>query len=516
MRILKFLRILIWAIPFVLLDLIIIIYGINILPHHIAPIKILDKWQSALLTLNVTIAVFAVNFSFAAYQFSAYRSLLGNLSKKHLLWATVTLIIALLPIVMIVLNDAWVPIVSLITIPIVSYSSIILSQIAIQESSPLKMIQKRVSKSCIQAFAKNFLKLLKSSNIEPPELDGNKNIGPPMHEMDWQPIDNIPHQNPFDFLRILSKNVIEQGDIENYDLIIDRALNAILELRNCFKDLSTDENWKQIHIIINYSILTIDMIGHLTEGQDKQIFAERFLNKIVAFIENINLETHESTTFITNILNCMLPVAKKQLEYDNYNSALIPIIFIRQWVTKQMNKKLDYNLIDYFFANCVKVIQTLGIKSIEKKNSEFHYRCLEALGWLGCTAAKLDNHVVGKQCANSLVQLGRTAHSKKLECFWSHCVLSPYDHALEHIEWIISWIVSLDENKRKRWENTLSEAISRLTGKTSEIIYTFNGTAPKYIIKTSDKNHIETINDNGRIRTIDYSNFNELKEFELY
>lgn len=516
MKILRFFKISIWVIPFILLEIAIITSGIKIFSNQIIPINIPDKWQGALLTINITIGVFAVNFSFSAYQSSPYRTLLGNLSQRHILSATVTLIISLLPLSIIVFNDSWVPTVAFIAIPIVSAASIILSQIAISESNPSRMVQRNASKSCIENFAEEFLVVLKNTSIDPPEIEGKEGMPPPMHEMDWQLIARIPHKDPFTFMRMLSKIAIDQGDIENYDLIIDRVLNSTLELKSYLNSSKSSENYKYIDSIINYSISSINSIGNLTKGKDKQMFAERYLSRITIFINSIEFKTYIDSIFIMNILKCMLPVAEEQLEMDNSDDALIPIIVARQWAARGMKKNLKDGLIDCSFANCATIIQILGMKSIEKRNSNFHYRCLDALGWLGCNAAQVDNYEVGRQCANSLVQLGRIARSKGLECFWSHCALSPFDHALERIEWIVSHTIRLDEDKRKEWSEMLSEAISRLNGKKSKIIYFKEENQWKCKIENSDERHTYTIDDNGRVRTIDYSDVNELKEFKLY
>jgi hypothetical protein len=97
------------------------------------------------------------------------------------------------------------------------------------------------------------------------------------------------------------------------------------------------------------------------------------------------------------------------------------------------------------------VIKTLGQEAIIIRNSDFLYRCLDALGWLGCSAVKNNSRDVGLACLQGLIQLGRESRAANLECFWSNCSLLPFDHAYERIDWMLTWVISITQDKRESW-----------------------------------------------------------------
>ena len=89
---------------------------------------------------------------------------------------------------------------------------------------------------------------------------------------------------------------------------------------------------------------------------------------------------------------------------------------------------------DFFFDTLTAYVvapKVLGLAAIDIGRTEFMYRCLDALGWLGCSALQSNNVTIGIECLQGLIQLGRKARAEKLACFWDSCGLSPYDHALE-------------------------------------------------------------------------------------
>ena len=209
------------------------------------------------------------------------------------------------------------------------------------------------------------------------------------------------------------------------------------------------------------------------------------------------------------------------LDIGDAETALTPIIAARQWATRGLEINTQEHMIEDFlldgvFSSCATTIQRLGEKAVNKRDSEYLYRCMDAIGWLGCAAARKSNQTVGNICANALVQLGRISRAEKLPCFWTRCALLPADHAFERLEWILSWTVTLDQDARERWGTSLSEALSRLRGYKTTVQYVEQNGAWKYSLDSADKPHTYTVIDNGMPRVIDYSMFDELKEFNLY
>lgn len=510
-----------WALPFIFIDVAIATHGFRSFSVEIRPLPIDITWQGALLTINITIAVFAVNFSLLAYQSSPYRALFRNLSFRHIASAAITLLLSLLPLFAFAFSIKWVPSIALLEIPLVAYASILLSQMAQEEVSPNRILEIEASDISIKSFGDDFAKSVEAARVEPPELQGEDKIPPPMHEMTWNPIPKIPSKDPFGFLRMLAITAIEHGDLQTFEIAIERVLTATIKLKQYIDEKRKKENLHCFDIINEYAISNFLSITHICKKEDRQVFAERFLNITAAYIYRLDDSKYESQEYAMHILHAMAEVAKELLGKGNSKVAQIPIIVARQWVTRSLKGSTEGPdardfLKPYSLANCTNIIKKLGEEAITLGDTEFLYRCLDALGWLGCSTARSNESVVGKACASALVQLGRISRAKGLQCFWTHCALSPTDHALERLNWIVSWTVSQKEQNRNSWADFLSEAISRLQGKETKIRYVEQENKWKCEIINSDVPHIVTINDNGRVCSIDYSDINELKEYELY
>ena len=162
-------------------------------------------------------------------------------------------------------------------------------------------------------------------------------------------------------------------------------------------------------------------------------------------------------------------------------------------------------------------MEGLGRSAIEVRDTDFLYRCLEAIAWIGCAAARQDDRVMGATCLQALAQLGREVRVAGLECFWQKCLLTPFEHVDERIFWIVSWLPQVPEESRSGWCALTAEALSRLHGYKCRVTLEAedDGTLQPSAAIDKDMPHRGSINDNGRLRTIDYSDRNMLKELEL-
>jgi hypothetical protein len=167
-------------------------------------------------------------------------------------------------------------------------------------------------------------------------------------------------------------------------------------------------------------------------------------------------------------------------------------------------------------AGHARVMQALGELAIANSNVHLLFRCLDGLGFLGCSAAKADNAELGTACMLGLVQLGRLARKNSLPCFWDRCALTPDDHAEKRIEWIASWTTHLDGKRRERWGRSVSDALSRLRGFDTEVSYFESGGMWRFALKHSKEPYIYRINDNGRLRSCDFSDPNMVRELVIY
>ena len=81
----------------IIAEVVITTSGLTNFGTALMPLGLEDRFQPMLITMNVTIAVFAANFSFVGYQFSPYRGLLRGVPSPHVLLASATLAISLVP-----------------------------------------------------------------------------------------------------------------------------------------------------------------------------------------------------------------------------------------------------------------------------------------------------------------------------------------------------------------------------------------------------------------------------------
>jgi hypothetical protein len=321
------------------------------------------------------------------------------------------------------------------------------------------MIARLASDQRILKFGDQLLASAETARRIPPEMSNDSKVGPPLHEMSWSPLPTIPVNNPLGFLRLLATTAVEQRDLETYQLAVDRALNASALLARHIGDRRLREaDLRATEVPIEYAISALVQIGLATRGsQERHIFAERFLAKTGVFLLDRGVPNYAATDYALRVLGGMALVSEDLLKAGNDASALVPVIVARQLATEGMGSEKETAgmqdvLVNHGLAACATIIKNLGEAAIGLGDTQFLYRCLDALGWLGCAAAREKQHAVGSACANGLVQLGRLARAKQLPCFWNRCALSPADHACERIEWIASWTCRLDEVGRGRWE----------------------------------------------------------------
>jgi hypothetical protein len=135
---------------------------------------------------------------------------------------------------------------------------------------------------------------------------------------------------------------------------------------------------------------------------------------------------------------------------------------------------------------------------------------------LGCSAIKNNHRNVGIECLQSLVQLGREARAAKMRCFWTRCALEPVDHAEQRIWWMLSWVHRLEETDQNHWIATFEVAYSRLLGNQRTIKIKTENDKGIFVFEDSENPYIESFSEERFRRKIDYSNFEDLKEFRIY
>jgi hypothetical protein len=232
----------------------------------------------------------------------------------------------------------------------------------------------------------------------------------------------------------------------------------------------------------------------------------------------------QSITFAA--IGLMETLATHCYESGSGREVRVPLIVARQIVQKGVDdppqlpdgEQHSLEVSEFYFTlpQLTNVIKRLGNYAIANNDTELLYRCLDAFGWLGCSAVKRENQEVVTACLRALSQLGREVRAKELECFDSHCPVRPEDHAVERIDWITTWVSRIPDDRRQRWADLLNCAYSRLSGKETELKFATGSDGKPLIEKcVPGKEYVEGYIMHGGARDVDYSDFTFLKDLEL-
>ena len=171
-------------------------------------------------------------------------------------------------------------------------------------------------------------------------------------------------------------------------------------------------------------------------------------------------------------------------------------------------------MLEHRLARYVSRVIGLGESAIELSDSEALYRCMETLAWIGCSAVRYNGTETGRRTAEAIVQLGRRARAANIDCFWERCARTPFDHAVEHLSWMVSWIPR--STNGKGWLGVLGRAASRLRGVEMALDLDETTDPPTVTVVRSDTPYRESVDDHGVRRTYDYSDPTMVDEFKLH
>lgn len=476
----------------------------------------LQSYNTSFISIALTIATFSISFSFLQYQFTPYKALLKSISQRQVLFSFLTIIIALFPLIALFINIHLVPVVSVFIIPILAYFSILLLLIANEESNPLFLLtrtsSKRRYKNYLLLFKKEFKKFTDTQEI----LNFSKADEQPVHDFGESNFQLTHLKNdPYIFINNIVEISLKNSDLETFEKVIYHFFKLLDNTSNLEAFKSSEFKFRlRNHINTSFSRIAYST-SKLTENK---IYHNRFLDiagtylkkqaQIQEQVNEVNLKIiYSLTSFATTILKI------------NSDASLNVTSLFRQLAQKGIYDnvdKTDSKMFDHYLSTFPAQIKTIGQEAINAKNSDFLYRCLEELGYLGCTSIKANHYPVGIECLQSLVQLGRGARANDLKCFWRHCMLETIDHADERIWWMLSWVPYLDEKSVNQWIQSFETAYSRLHGYKKQILKMTKDNRNGFEFVNSKEPHIESFSKEHYFRKVDYSDFTETKEFKLY
>lgn len=476
-------------------------------------------YNRAFITVSLTIAIFAINFSFLQLQNNKYKQLIGKISGQQITFSILTLFISLAPLIALAIDETYVPIIGFLSIPLLAYSSILLWQISYDSINPKFLITKNNKKGKLKRFLKRFDKANKKKQQILKKYDLIIPTETPMHDFGSSKFATIYVKNdPFFSIRNICALSLENGDIsifiqaiENFFELIEKYL--VYELKE-----KKDSRFKLYqHIEYNLSSIFNKAVG-INEKTD---FQNKLIESATIFFKKSSekyLQTHE---LVRNLLKSQFNFSMKIVENGNISGAMIFTSTCRYLIQKGIidppqTQENEYSLFKAQLPFLSGFIKELGSKAVEINDSDFLYRCLEELGYLGCTGVKKNDVTTGKLALQYIVQLGRESRAHEMKCFWTHCALEPWEHAHERIWWLLSWVATLDKTTHRSWLDIFEIGYSRLLGFKVELTSGEKDGKIGFGIKETKEKHIEGFSKDSYYKSVDYSDFKELKELELW
>ncbi len=486
----------------------------------------LKDYRNTLIGLNVTIAIFAINFSFVEYQFSPYRILIKSSGRIHRWFSIVLLLISLLPLLFTIYETNYLGRVALTLLPITAYGSVLLGILVSRECRGKTLLEKCISSKKFKSYLKLFISDLDKEIYNEKQIKMKNIKETPMHELTSNTLyPFISDDDPIEFAISLAYTALLNNDLITFNAVIEKLLSLYSEIRN-FRILSTlSEDYEIRSWLNNYITQGFERIFRFAIANDKSLsFLVKIQEQFALYIRNESKNQKQTDKIVTDIFKMMTYLSQYFLEKDLYGPALISINIARQVTQEGIDNpkkdksdgkndlQFEYNLQIYPI-----MIKNIGSKAISLKNNNFLYRCLDTLGWLGCSAVKKKQYYITKGCLASLTQLGRESRSVGLRCFDTHCGLRPEDHVQERLDWIRSWIISTKESNGEYFAfDELIEAYQRLLGFEIEVSFEKIKEQERMSLTITKNPHIFTMKVDGITRTIDYSDNQVTDEIELY
>lgn len=490
--------------------------GTSITLLYYGHFEFLTGYAASFISVSLAIATFAITFSFTQYTFSPYKSLLRAVSIRQLLFSLLLVFIAMVPLMTLLFRPDYVSQSAIICIPLLLYATILLMVVAREDSDPYVYLRRTISKKFISRYLSAFGKAAEIALKDKKRLYFHNRGEAPMHDYGSSEHPFFVSGDPFDRIcEVISisltnnDSMVFENAIGAYFIAVDKCIASYLSVQN-------NEHRFKLQQTLTHGLKRICQ-SVITQSSNT-LTQNLVIEKLSRFLKEKAIEHAHTDQPFFDFAKVLTDYGCKLFDQGNHTGVLMIGALMRELAQKGIADKQedDSSMIDYYLSGFARHIRTLGDKSIEQFNSDILYRCLEELGFLGCTAIKANQYPVSIECIQSLTQLGRSARAAKMKCFYPSCLLEPVDHAEQRIWWMLSWVPHLEPDDRKSWAETFSTAYSRLNGFTINISEQMIDGKLGFSFERTKKAYTMSYSEEGYYRTIDYSDFTDLKEFSLY
>jgi hypothetical protein len=495
------------SIPFLLIALGLAVIGRN---------NSFESYNTAFITGSIAVGLFAVNFSFLQYGFSPYKSILRTINSRQVWYSVLVIILSLTPLIALAVDVCSVGLAAFMTLPMLTYSAIFLWIIAREESSPAVLTKRIINEKSLDLFVKSYLIKKKELSLSNQKFDFSSLDEAPLHDFRSASENIYLESDPFNLIYNIIVISISNSDTHIYDSSLKNLFltcDRIKNLPNAAKGdyVALEEHFFVILKRISISTFELDKTG---------LFSYRFLTICDSYIRYKSSKILQTQKIVYETVSIAVDLTKRILSKSEWQRPLTLISCCRNICQKGMHdKKRETGSDGLFFARLEYLpssIKLIGQEAIKQKDSDYLFRCLEELGYIGVSAIKNNLYQLVRSCVQFLVQLGRESRAGKIQCFWQSCALEPWQHAEERIWWIFSWLRCIPEDNREMYVGLFERAYSRLNGK--EINFSIEIENDQLIVSQSSSGlpHQEQIISNRYVSLIDYSNPENIKEHKLY
>jgi hypothetical protein len=478
---------------------------------------------STLVAVSVALTIFAVNFSFVAFQLAPYRELRGGPSQKHLLAAVFLVGFGLAPLLGTVSSTKTTGVFAAGVTPLLAYGALLLVAIGLTEAEPDRVLAAKASDKALKQFAPRFQSAAAAQISAFERLDFEANLAseerlpPPSHEIFHRVPPPPLKDDPLEMCVRTAKAAARADDATVFVPAVERLLALADGLREFgYDDVEGVESWKIKGAAASHGEAAISRVAGLLESDGaSDVLSDRFIEIIARFTREASFEGRATSEGVEAVFAVGVATAQRQIMRKAQGAAVIGLLLAARTVSDQTLRSLQSNE-DYFKSHSLATypaeVQLIGQAAIEARDSDLLFRCLECLSWIGCAGVKFAGAETGRRAARGLVQLGRLARHAELECHWPNCTLTPYQHAIERLGWIATWVATTD--KTGPWLQSLGVAYARLEGFERELRLEPRGDGKTNVqlIKDDERAHKESFFAEGAERTLDYSNESMLKD----
>jgi len=472
--------------------------------------------STPLLGVAVTLAIFAINLPLITFQLGPYRSAAGV---PRLLYggALFTMLLSIVPLAFLADSQVSAARVSVAAIPVLALCALGLARLAEREGSAEAIVRKLVRPEMLEDFASRFAAAVRAqaerhARLDPDLHDTPVRVSAPMHELMHRPLPPAVDGDPLQGLRQVGRIAATREDLSTFAHVIN-AFIAVAE--RLIEATSEDEDY---HVRQAAKDLVNDRFYGLAAGLDRdpstQALAEGFVETCADYVRDSFHRGRANDDLTHAVAGQGVAVLHRLMKEDRRGPSFISMLTALRQVTELALRQRPEMMDEYPLAGHARRVIGLANSAIEQGDVDALYRCSETIGWIGCSAVRNDCDEVGRRCAEAIVQLGRVARVRGLDCFWERCSRTPFDHAEEHLEWMITWIPQSTASDKSGWLEMLGRAAARMRGVEIELTLDDNGKDVKMTVDQT-KPHRESIDDHGVLRTYDYSDPEMVDEYLL-